>query len=95
MGIVRSFKITNKQISNQIILIMAKEHKHYFINWIDGMKINKDHFISMENAMICQQQIVGKFLINPYNFGILPAADEESSLDIIVKLIPAITLMSK
>jgi len=61
---------------------MAKEQKHYFINWIDGMKINKDHFISMENAMICQQQIVGKFLINPYNFGILPAADEESSLDI-------------
>ncbi len=52
---------------------MAKNHKYYFVNWIDGMKINKNHFIAMENAMIYQQQTVNRFLINPYNFGILPA----------------------
>ena len=61
---------------------MAKKHKHYFVNWIDGMKINKDHFISMENAMIYQQYALGKFLINPYNFGVLPVTDGESALDI-------------
>jgi len=61
---------------------MAKKHKHYFINWIDGMKINKDHFISMENAMIYQQNGLGRFLINPYNYGLLPLEEGESSLDI-------------
>ncbi|MGB8490779.1 MAG: hypothetical protein WCE64_06940 [Bacteroidales bacterium] len=65
---------------------MAKKTKHYFINWIDGMKINKDHFIGMENAMIYQQNIVDKFLINPYNFGILPGTGEECSLDILCKI---------
>lgn len=61
---------------------MDEKHKQYFVNWIDGMKINKDHFISMENAMIYQQHIVSKSLINPYNFGILPGIDGESALDI-------------
>ncbi|MCD4724974.1 MAG: hypothetical protein K8R63_09025 [Bacteroidales bacterium] len=61
---------------------MAEKHKHYFVNWIDGMKINKDHFISMENAMIYQQHIVRKSLLHPYNFGILPVIDGESALDI-------------
>jgi hypothetical protein len=65
---------------------MAKKTKHHFINWIDGMKINKDHFIGMENAMIYQQHVVDKFLINPYNFGIMPGAGGESSLDIYCKI---------
>jgi hypothetical protein len=60
---------------------MAKNHKYYFVNWIDGMKINKNHFIAMENAMIYQQQTVNRFLINQYNYGILPGTDGESSLD--------------
>lgn len=60
---------------------MSKKHKHYFVNWIDGMKINKDHFIGMENAMIYQQYAVNKFLISPYNFGILPGTEGESALD--------------
>ena len=30
--------------------MMVKKYKQYFVNWIDGMKINKDHFIGMENA---------------------------------------------
>jgi hypothetical protein len=61
---------------------MAKNQKHYFINWIDGMKITKDHFIEMENAMIYHQQSGDRLLINPYNFGILPSGDGESALDI-------------
>lgn len=61
---------------------MAKRHKHYFVNWIDGMKISKDHFISMENAMTFQQNGLGRYLTNPFNYGILPVDDGESSLDI-------------
>jgi len=74
--------IAHEKIRYQKIKIMVKKHKHYFVNWIDGMKINKDHFISMENAMIYQHHVVGKLLINPYNFGILPGSDGESALDI-------------
>jgi hypothetical protein len=61
---------------------MADKQKYYFVNWIDGMKINKDHFISMENAMIYQQHVLAKSQINPYNFGLLPMNDGDSSLDI-------------
>ncbi|TFH38087.1 MAG: hypothetical protein E4G95_04185 [Bacteroidia bacterium] len=46
------------------------------------MKINKDNFIGTENAMIYQQYIAGKFLVNPYNFGILPGTDGEPALDV-------------
>jgi hypothetical protein len=61
---------------------MAKTTKHYSVNWIDGMKINKDHFIAMENAMTCQQQTVSKLLSNPFSFGVLPGTNGESPLDI-------------
>jgi hypothetical protein len=61
---------------------MAKKTKHYSVNWIDGMKINKDHFIAMENAMTYQQQAISKLFTNPYCFGILPQTNGESPLDI-------------
>lgn len=61
---------------------MAEEQKHYFVNWIDGMKINKEHFIGSENAVIQRQHMMGKFLVNPYNFGLLQGDYGKSNLDI-------------
>ncbi|MET7030321.1 hypothetical protein [Sediminicola luteus] len=61
---------------------MVEKHRMYSVNWIDGMKINKDHFISMENAMIYRQHVINKSLITPYNFGILPGFNGESALEI-------------
>ncbi len=61
---------------------MSEKHRKYFVNWIDGMKINKDHFISMENAMIYQQHVIAKSHMDPYNFGILSEIDSESALQI-------------
>jgi hypothetical protein len=60
---------------------MAKKCSYYFVNWIDGMKINKDHFIAMENAMICQQISANRFFLNQYNFGIMPGINGELSLE--------------
>jgi hypothetical protein len=57
------------------------EQKHYFVHWIDGMKINKNHFIGLEDAMIRQQYEIIKSQINPYNYGILPGTGSVSSLD--------------
>jgi len=65
---------------------MAEKHKHYFVNWIDGMKINKDHFITLENATVHHQNLIVNALINPFNFGLLPGKDDESSLDMFVEL---------
>lgn len=41
------------------------------VNWIDGMKINKDHFIASDNNIV--QQVKNTYLsfINPFNYGIL------------------------
>jgi len=61
---------------------MAKKDKYYPVNWIDGMKINKNHFISMENAMMYRQHLLGRSQINPYNFGILTGSNGERPLDI-------------
>jgi len=61
---------------------MSDKQRRYFVNWIDGMKINKDHFIATENAMIYQQYLANRSHLNPYNFGILPDNDGNTPLDI-------------
>ncbi|MDX8340119.1 type VI secretion system baseplate subunit TssK [Draconibacterium sp. IB214405] len=46
--------------------------KHHFpVNWIDGMKINKDHFIATD--LNISQQAVNTYLafVNPFNYGLL------------------------
>jgi hypothetical protein len=45
------------------------------VNWVDGMKINKTHFISQDNAFTYRQaQTVSSFL-NEHNYGLLPVFD--------------------
>ncbi len=41
------------------------------VNWIDGMKVNKNHFIDTDNNIV--QQVKNTYLsfINPYNYGLL------------------------
>lgn len=47
--------------------------KHLPVNWIDGMKINKGHFIAQDNAWTDALQEVGALATSPIRFGILPA----------------------
>ena len=56
---------------------MENQESFLPVNWIDGMKINKAHFIAERNAM--QQQIVfsGGSHITAMNYGLLPATAEE------------------
>jgi hypothetical protein len=42
------------------------------VNWIDGMKINKSHFIAQNNAYTFQFAQGISAMINEYNYGILP-----------------------
>lgn len=49
------------------------EIKNYqLINWTDGMKINKSHFIAQENALIRQLMAGVSSLVNDFNYGLLP-----------------------
>lgn len=46
------------------------------INWIDGMKITKDHFIHLENTLLDFIRDSNAIALNSYNYGILPAHPE-------------------
>ena len=66
---------------------METQNIYLPVNWVDGMKINKQHFIAERNAM--QQQIVfsGGSHITAVNYGLLPAiANEQKAFKITVSL---------
>ena len=46
--------------------------KHHMVHWIDGMKINKDHFVSSDNAFVDQVRDALSQNINGQNYGLLP-----------------------
>lgn len=62
---------------------MSDLHKYKKVNWIDGMKINKDHFIALENYFAARINDQFYQQLNNNNFGLLPIKDEpEKSPDI-------------
>ena len=59
---------------------MREHRKHFAVNWIDGMKINKNHFIEQDNAWTDSLQEMASLALSPLRYGILPgsAAGEEN-----------------
>ncbi|MBK7433750.1 MAG: hypothetical protein IPI66_07500 [Chitinophagaceae bacterium] len=53
---------------------MALNNKHFAVNWIDGMKVNKNHFVDQDNAWIENMQETAALYLSPIRFGVLPAA---------------------
>ncbi len=51
------------------------------INWIDGMKINKSHFIGQDNAMTKQLHQALQRDITPINYGLLPNLGTSDAVD--------------
>ncbi len=57
------------------------------VNWIDGMKINKQHFITERNAMLQQLAYSAASHITAVNYGLLPpVAAEHKPLKLFVSL---------
>lgn len=52
---------------------MAKQPYYLPVNWVDGMKINKTHFLDEQNARIQAQAIATGVHVNNINYGLLPA----------------------
>lgn len=66
---------------------MKSEHTHYRVNWVDGMKINKNHFIGMENAMVSALHSSNMNNVTPIDFGLLPALKTgRNSIDISISI---------
>ncbi|WP_289044501.1 hypothetical protein [uncultured Olleya sp.] len=66
---------------------MKAEHTHHKINWVDGMKINKNHFIGMENAMMSALHNSNANNVTPVNFGLLPSSSlAQNSIDLVMSM---------
>lgn len=59
---------------------------HHLVNWIDGMKINKNHFIESENAMTQNSQVIAAKDVNAINYGLLPDLSADNALDIVFSI---------
>jgi hypothetical protein len=57
---------------------MEKKKSFLPVNWIDGMKINKNHFISTDNNVSMQISRVYSSFLNPYNYGLALRSETNS-----------------
>ena len=63
-----------------------KKYSHR-VNWVDGMKINKSHFIEFENSLIELINNSEQKNISPISYGLLPdLSRNDNSLDISVSI---------
>jgi hypothetical protein len=61
--------------------------KYLPVNWIDGMRINKDHFIASEYSLIDMIQRTAALGINAFNYGLLaPIENDARSLKITTEI---------
>ncbi|MEO6328781.1 MAG: hypothetical protein ABIO55_07610 [Ginsengibacter sp.] len=51
---------------------MRDNRKYFPVNWIDGMKINKNHFIDQDNACTDALQQMSSLNLSPIRYGVLP-----------------------
>jgi hypothetical protein len=66
---------------------MAKQNYYLPVNWADGMKINKTHFIDEQNARIQDQAFATGAHISNINYGLLPAvAGEHNPIRLYINL---------
>lgn len=63
-------------------------NKQYMVNWVDGMKIQKKHFIDEQRAFSQQVMHATSTRLNAINFGLLPPSslNKESSYKINVEV---------
>ncbi|MEZ4905212.1 MAG: hypothetical protein R2822_27405 [Spirosomataceae bacterium] len=51
--------------------------KHWPINWVDGMKITKDHLIGSDLAAIDAQREIAQTHLNAHTYGLLYSNDNQ------------------
>jgi hypothetical protein len=61
---------------------MPTSVKYPYTQWVNGMKLSKEHFIGLENSFIDHLRDMAAVWLSPINFGLLPAYDGRDSLAI-------------
>jgi len=51
---------------------MNRTQEYKPVNWVNGMKINKNHFIAQHYATVFQQALSNTVFLNDHNYGLLP-----------------------
>ncbi len=54
---------------------MIQPVKHFAVNWVDGMKVSREHFTQQEDFMLDALRDTASLPLNAFNYGLLPAAD--------------------
>ncbi|HYH14966.1 MAG TPA: hypothetical protein VD794_07095 [Flavisolibacter sp.] len=83
---------------------MRDRLKYYPVNWIDGMKINKDHFIAQDHAVKNALHDTAALSLSPQRYGLLPptaqgentfrakiSLDNQNTLRVVVEACQAMT----
>ncbi len=61
--------------------------KYSNVNWVNGMKIRKDHFIQQENAFEDKIKDAAACFLNSYNYGLLPIwGSNDTSFKVVIKI---------
>ncbi len=62
---------------------MRDHLRHFPVNWIDGMKINKSHFTAQDNASTDALNDIATLNLSPIRFGVLaPSAAGENTFNV-------------
>lgn len=61
---------------------MIEPIKHFAVNWVDGMKISREHFVQQENFVIDSIRDANSLPVNKFNYGLLPVHDHYSDKNI-------------
>lgn len=81
---------------------MAENIKHFPVNWIDGMKINKNHFITLQDNIEDLVRDARNLGINELNYGLMSthltrpfqysiSIDAHNELSVNIKMLKAVT----
>ena len=59
---------------------MLPKIQYRLTNWVDGMKIRKEHFVNSENALVDAVRDTAALSLNNFNFGLLSPAVGDKNL---------------
>ena len=57
------------------------KRNHYYVNWVDGMKINKSHFQNSDNANIALITKAMSIMVSQNHYGLLPSLNQDNPTD--------------
>src|SRR5580692_3443878 len=63
-----------------------QENNYLPVNWTDGMKINKSHFIAQERAIVYQIAQATGSLLNDLNYGLLSSGQGGTGLKLFIAI---------